>query len=199
MKALSISVLLTIAAGCASTQQPVQFRSMRSVQASVDIAAKALNRQGLRTVRIDPESGVIHTAWRDTNMIFGKIAGVPATLVQRYTVIIRPQYDGAEVLVRADVRRCMLGLGTRQGGHACEDFDIQLSGDQEALDRLGARLQEAIRAASGGSRIGEGLGPAPDPSLSATGTVFPGFQRSFTLEAAVAKVVAAALTSPFEG
>ncbi len=151
--------LFAMTASCASTQQPIQFYSMESVPSSVTVAAKALQKQGLRTTHIDRATGIIHTAWKDTNMLFGKIAGVPATLVQRYTVIVRPNREGSEVLVRADGRRCMIGLGTREGDHACEDFDIQLSGDQEALDRLGARLQEAIRAASGGSRIGEGSGP----------------------------------------
>jgi len=151
MKLYIPMLLASLILACASPQRPYHFTlpSSSTMVQTLPTMRAVLAENGLETVFIDEEAGIMRTRWMDTGFLYGKVQGLSATLVRRYAIVLIPQSDGSLGLtLRAEVKRCAQD-GFEVSGEmvtgACESVHGLVSTHQNDLNTLGTQLQARIQ------------------------------------------------------
>ena len=136
---------------CAEAQRPYQFTAPTSAEDPVDVVSRALAQSGYAPSGVDRQTGIVVTKWEDTGFLYGKVQGVNATIVRRYTATVAKSPDAGQVQVqlRADVQRCQQGsyaIGDVEVRGSCERMDGLVGKHQKELDSLGVKLQQSLAA-----------------------------------------------------
>ena len=154
-KALLVLGLATLSFACGSPQRPVTFVTSANVDGGVDVVSRTLAAEGHSSPVVNRQAGIINTEWKDTGFLFGQVQGAPATIVRRFTVVLAPAGQGANVTVRMDGKRCAQGSFTIEGADvkgSCEEMTVVVEKHQLEVDALGAKVQQALAAAPAGSK-----------------------------------------------
>jgi hypothetical protein len=137
---------------CGSPQRPATFITSAKVDSGVDIVGRTLAAEGHNPTNVDRQMGLVVTEWKDTGFLFGQTQSspsTPATIVRRFTIILAPSGQGANVTVRMDAKRCTQGAFKTDGKEvegSCEELTVLPGSFQEEIDKLGAKVQKALGA-----------------------------------------------------
>ena len=154
MKCSALVVLASLAlasvAGCGSPQRAVTFATAAKVETGLDVVSRTLAAEGHGSPAVDRQAGIAHTEWKDTGFLYGQVQGTTASIVRRFTVVLAPSAEGANVTVRIDAKRCAQGGFSIEGSEVrgpCEEMSVIPERFQDEIDSLGAKLQNALASA----------------------------------------------------
>ena len=142
-------VLACLLLGCATAQTPFQFTFVAGAAEPLEAIATALTGNGFSPASIERETGLIALRWEDTGVPDGKLAGVPATIVRRFTITAVKGPAAIQVTVRGEAQRCAQGkftIGRHELSGTCEAASAATPQQQEELTRMGSSLQQALSA-----------------------------------------------------
>jgi hypothetical protein len=150
-RALLLVGLVTLSLACGAPQKPATFVTSAPLESGIDVVSRTLAANGFLTPAVDRQAGIVSTEWKDTGFLYGQVqGGGPATIVRRFTVVLAPAGQGANVTVRMDAKRCaqqgFVLEGTEVRGR-CEEMDAIPGKFQLEVDALAAKVQQALAAA----------------------------------------------------
>jgi hypothetical protein len=146
MRGWIAALFVLVASGCLKPQKTYSFVTTQRPDA-LDAVVRTLSAEGLSVEGRDP-AGIVTTRWRSTGFPYtATFDNRPTVLVRRFVVTIAPQGGSQSVAIRADLMKCA-EVGTTIGNvdvrSGCEPVSGVLGRDQEEVDRLGARLRDAL-------------------------------------------------------
>ena len=138
---------LVLASACGAPQTPVTFATSTKPDAGLDVVSRTLAAEGQGSPSVDRQAGIARTDWQDTGFLFGDVNGKSASIVRRFTVVLAPTANGANVTVRIDAKRCAQGHFAIKGEEVrgqCEEMSVVPTHFQEEVDALGEKLRNAF-------------------------------------------------------
>jgi len=149
-RALLLVGLVTMSLACGAPQKPATFVTSATPESGIDVVSRTLAANGHTSPTVDRQAGIVTTEWKDTGFLFGQVQGGTATIVRRFTVVLAPSGQGANVTVRMDAKRCaqqgFVVEGVELRGH-CEEAAMIPEKFQLEVDALAAKVQEALSTA----------------------------------------------------
>ena len=149
-RALLLVGLVTLSLACGAPQKPATFVTSATLESGIDVVARTLAANGFQSPAVDRQSGIVTTEWKDTGFMYGQIQGGTATIVRRFTVVLAPAGQGANVTVRMDAKRCaqqgFVVENAEVHGH-CEEMPVIPEKFQLEVDALAAKVQQALATA----------------------------------------------------
>lgn len=134
--------------GCAAPQRPYSFSAPQMARDPIEALNSAMTQVGLTPIVTDPQRGVAQTRWEDTGQKAGLLKEHEATYVRRYTATLVKGAFGSDVTLSESLQRCSVGrftlLETDVQGE-CQVLERLPDKHQEELQKLGARLQQAMQ------------------------------------------------------